>query len=838
MQDNANDNASARFHVDRRFTTLILLAGRDVDVVRLGSNPPDLWIAGGELIEKSLLVKGNVTVLQTITGNIVSDSIQVDLLGELVPGSNIGIDVVSDLHVLPGKVISVGTIEAPPASDLTLSAQTGRVLIKGDGLDLQCTTLYNVGNIVNTAACPDLTLAGNLLVANLAAGNLTVAHLRGNTQIFIDSNVLVTQNFRIGSGAQITLDSGANEIVNGNIIIHAPTGKLILEDGNIYFANSACGVNFSVFAHADSGNMFYSAGNCELTSFEIGAEGSVLTVAASGTPQWSLPPTGYILPVLPAQGGTGIESYADGDLIYASGPTTLDRLAIGTSGQFLMVSGGTVPAWITPFFGPTAGGTGLSTYTTGDILYASASNVLASRAIGVSGQVLTVNAGIPSWQTPLITAIPVTAPQGGTGQTAYATGDLLYASNSSTLARKAIGTSGQILSVVGGLPSWGPIPLVTTNVGGTGLTSYVTGDMLYASASNVLSSLPSGANGDVLTISAGLPSWQPGVSYPIAPTLGGTGLTAYTTGELLYASASNTLATLPIGTAGYVLTVNGSNAPQWMPSGGVTYPITATQGGTGQTTYTTGELLYASATNTLSSLSAGATNQVLTIVGGLPTWQTPAITSLPIASTLGGTGLETYSTGDVLYASAANVLAKLPIGTAGQVMTVAAGSGIAWVSGVTMGGDISGQSTAATVNNIAGQPAKTYVENTVGCNFALASAPFRTTYNQSFTVAPSATQNLVSLATYDSFSYFGFVLEAWITCRSATTPTSTAYPYGAWRWEMAWASPLVVGWNGSQTVSTQNNCSTQMNVGNTILQGVNTSGFSCIFYVTWTVYGL
>ncbi len=48
--------------------------------------------------------------------------------------------------------------------------------------------------------------------------------------------------------------------------------------------------------------------------------------------------------------------------------------------------------------------------------------------------------------------------------------------------------------------------------------------------------------------------------------------------------------------------------------------LPATSGGTGQATYTTGDTLYASAANTLSKLPIGSTNQVLTVVGGIPAW--------------------------------------------------------------------------------------------------------------------------------------------------------------------------------------------------------------------------
>jgi hypothetical protein len=45
----------------------------------------------------------------------------------------------------------------------------------------------------------------------------------------------------------------------------------------------------------------------------------------------------------------------------------------------------------------------------------------------------------------------------------------------------------------------------------------------------------------------------------------------------------------------------------------------------------------------------------------------------PIPAIAGGTGANTYATGDILHASAANVLSKLTVGTAGQKLTVVNG---------------------------------------------------------------------------------------------------------------------------------------------------------------------
>jgi len=57
---------------------------------------------------------------------------------------------------------------------------------------------------------------------------------------------------------------------------------------------------------------------------------------------------------------------------------------------------------------------------------------------------------------------------------------------------------------------------------------------------------------------------------------------------------------------------------------GVTGTLGATNGGTAQATYTTGDILYASASNTLSKLAVGSTGQVLTIAGGVPSYATPS----------------------------------------------------------------------------------------------------------------------------------------------------------------------------------------------------------------------
>jgi hypothetical protein len=65
-----------------------------------------------------------------------------------------------------------------------------------------------------------------------------------------------------------------------------------------------------------------------------------------------------------------------------------------------------------------------------------------------------------------------------------------------------------------------------------------------------------------------------------------------------------------------IKTVNGTT----LLGSGDLGTIGSAYGGTGFSTYATGDLVYASATNTLSKLTAGTNGYVLTLAGGVPTW--------------------------------------------------------------------------------------------------------------------------------------------------------------------------------------------------------------------------
>lgn len=97
----------------------------------------------------------------------------------------------------------------------------------------------------------------------------------------------------------------------------------------------------------------------------------------------------------------GLVTAASGNVVIAPAGTLTGTTLNSTVVSSSLTSVGTISTgvWNGTLIGPTFGGTGLSSYATGDTIYASASNVLSKLTIGSSGQILTVAGGVPSWAT-------------------------------------------------------------------------------------------------------------------------------------------------------------------------------------------------------------------------------------------------------------------------------------------------------------------------------------------------------------------------------------------------------------------------------------------------------
>ena len=136
----------------------------------------------------------------------------------------------------------------------------------------------------------------------------------------------------------------------------------------------------------------------------------------------------------------------------------------------------------------------------------------------------------------------------------------------------ALGTANQVLTVNGGgtaavwaTPAGGSLPTQTGNSGKYLTTNGTSASWATVSGSGTVTSVDVSGGTTGLTSSGGpvLNSGTITLGGTLVTANGGTGLNAYSAGDLLYAPTTNTLARLPHGTSGQVLTVNASGIPTW-----------------------------------------------------------------------------------------------------------------------------------------------------------------------------------------------------------------------------------------------------------------------------------
>lgn len=268
-----------------------------------------------------------------------------------------------------------------------------------------------------------------------------------------------------------------------------------------------------------------------------------------------------------------------------SGDPTVD-IAAAYVGQTSITTLGTVATgvWQGTAVGATFGGTAQTSWATGDLLYASGANALAKRAIGATGDVLTVSGGVPVWAAPAasggtVTSVDITQPAAGI----TATGGPITSSGSITLALA------DDLAALEGLGSTG---LAARTAANTWAQRTVTGTSARITVTN-----GSGATGDPTVDIASTYVGQTSITTlgtittgvwngsTIGTVRGGTGFSSYTVGDILFALDATTLSKLPDVATGNALISGGVGvAPAYGKIGLTTHVagvLPAANGGTG-----------------------------------------------------------------------------------------------------------------------------------------------------------------------------------------------------------------------------------------------------------------
>ncbi len=411
-------------------------------------------------------------------------------------------------------------------------------------------------------------------------------------------------------------------------------------------------------------------------------------------------------------GGTGLNSYTTGDLVYASGSNTLAKLGIGLN-TYILTSTGSVPQWSAPSAVTVSTANNLAGGAAGSVPYQSGAGTTTFLSIGTQNQVLTSTGSAPQWSSGLTLTTLATTGNTTLGDAAAdnltvnatITSNLIFTDNTYDIGASGVTRPRNLFlannATIGGLTASKGVftdankqltstGTLATDQGGTGLASFTAGDLVYYASGTAFTKLGIGTNGQILTSTGSAPQWSTltGVAVTtlsfgttgltpnsatsgaitVAGTLitsnGGTGLASYTAGDLTYYASGTALTRLGIGSAGQILTSSGT-APQWTTLS--TVSVTTFSGGTTGLT------------------PSSATSGTVTLGGTL-------ITSN------GGTGLSSYTAGDITYYASGTALTKLGIGAANRVLT-SSGTAPQWVN--TLTGLTSVSATTFTENGYA-----------------------------------------------------------------------------------------------------------------------------------------
>jgi hypothetical protein len=535
----------------------------------------------------------------------------------------------SDLIVSADSTIDQNLAQAasPTHAGLTLSANSA--------------TLTHSGSTSLTIASTSGTVIVEAITFN--AGNITAGGWQGtaiaNTYGGTGQNSSAWTGYPYVTAGTWAADTIITKVTNGIKVLGASAAyATITHDGTNTTIDSSTGaVIITKTGGTGPATLELSDGSSNyitLTSPSISADYTITLPTTGGTANYAMITNGSgtlsfsVLPV--AGGGTAIASYTIGDMLYASATGTLSKLAAVATGSVLGSAGtGTAPAWISDLptgmtigsayvyraggtdVGVSDGGTNISSYAVGDLLYASGTGALSKLADVATGYFL-ASGGVntaPAWANDLPTALTiggayvyraagtdVAVADGGTNIGSYAVGDLLYASATGTLSKLADVAAGSFLRAggVNTAPAWSTATIPTT-AGSAGNT--LISDGTDWSSANVLSAVPTG------------------LTYTTA-----TRAISLTTGYMIPGA----------GTSGQMLISQGASAPAWTTS---LWPGTVTAF----------KLLAATATNTVSELAAvGATGEYLAgATGAIPAW-----TALSSVATLSGlTSVGTITTG-------------------------------------------------------------------------------------------------------------------------------------------------------------------------------------------------
>jgi len=596
------------------------------------------------------------------------------------------------------SLASVGTITTGVWNGTSISAANGGTGISGG---------YTSGDLIYANGAASLTTLG-------VGANTEILTLAGGVPTWAAPAASVT-SFSAGTTGFTPNSSTTGAVTLSGLLVPANGGTGVANSSTITLAGNlvtAGAFPLTLTTTASTNVTLPTSGT--LVNTAVTTLSSLASIGTIGTGVWNA------TTIAVGKGGTGLTGYTAGDLIYADGASSLTKLSIGSNTEILTIAGG-VPTWAAPAASVTsfsAGTTGLTpnSATTGAVTLSGllvpangGTGVANSSTITLAGNLVTAgafpltltttastNVTLPTSGTLVNTAVTtlsslasvgtigtgvwnattIAVGKGGTGLTGYTAGDIIYANGASSLTTVSIGSNTEILTITGGVPTWAaPASSVTSfSAGTTGLTpnSATTGAVTLSGLLAPANGGTGVANTNTITLGGNLVTagtFSTSGSFPLTlTTTASTNVTLPTSGTLVNTAVTTLSSLASIGTIGTGV---------WNAT-----TIAVGKGGTGLTGYTAGDLIYADGASSLTTVSIGSNTEILTITGGVPTWAAPA--SSVTSFSAGTTGLTPNSatTGAVTLS--------------GLLAPANGGTGVANTNTITLGGNLVTAGTFST----------------------------------------------------------------------------------------------------------------------------------------------
>lgn len=429
---------------------------------------------------------------------------------------------------------------------------TNDTLLVGAGIDTATSGTLTIGS-TNTSA---ITIAKDTTIN----GNLTV---NGTTTSIDSTNVLVQDN-------HLYLNDGYNTVAaqSGGLVVNyfpTATNSSVASGPTSYVAGVAGTSNPTVTTNASA----------------VFAAGDIVQIAGSTNNDGLYEVLSHVSTTLTLRGvglTACVEDFTQSQVTAGAGVGEVVRkvsvsvMRASTSGDWQMAKGSATPLTFTNVGTGTVTSVGLSPGSTGLTISSSSTNpITTSGTFTIAGTLAIANGGTGAGtKTDAFDALAPTTTAGDT---------IFY--NGTDNVRLAIGAANTVLRSTGSAPAWGSVALATdvsgtlpaTN-GGTGQSSYAVGDLLYADTTTSLAKLADDATGSAL-ISGGIntaPSWgKIGLTTHVTGTLpvlnGGTGANSLPANALLVGNGTATVQTIAAGSAGDVLESTGTGWASTTPNG-------------------------------------------------------------------------------------------------------------------------------------------------------------------------------------------------------------------------------------------------------------------------------